>query len=106
MVKKETTKPKKDSELDDSIPLMVSHGERVDMGVTRGIRACRDDKPESPRKRRIPKVEDDVTLDNKPDFGFVLDRAPHRNPDVATAARLKKMVERMEAKKKKDDGIR
>lgn len=106
MVKKETTKPKKDSELDDSIPLMVSHGERADMGVTRGIRACRDDKPESPRKRRIPKVEDDVTLDNKPDFGFVLDRAPHRNPDVATAARLKKMVERMEAKKKKDDGIR
>ena len=106
MVKKETTKPKKDSELDDSIPLRVSHGERADMGVTRGIRACRDDKPESPRKRRIPKVEDDVTLDNKPDFGFVLDRAPHRNPDVATAARLKKMVERMEAKKKKDDGIR
>ena len=106
MVKKETTNPKKDSELDDSIPLMVSHGERADMGVTRGIRACRDDKPESPRKRRIPKVEDDVTLDNKPDFGFVLDRAPHRNPDVATAARLKKMVERMEAKKKKDDGIR
>ena len=106
MAKKETTKPKKDSELDDSIPLRVSHGERADMGVTRGIRACRDDKPESPRKRRIPKVEDDVTLDNKPDFGFVLDRAPHRNPDVATAARLKKMVERMEAKKKKDDGIR
>lgn len=106
MAKKETTKPKKDSELDDSIPLRVSLGERADMGVTRGIRACRDDKPESPRKRRIPKVEDDVTLDNKPDFGFVLDRAPHRNPDVATAARLKKMVERMEAKKKKDDGIR
>ena len=106
MAKKETTKPKKDSELDDSIPLRVSHGERADMGVTRGIRACRDDKPESPRKRRIPKVEDDVTLDNKPDFGFVLDRAPHRNPDVATAARLKKMVERMEVKKKKDDDIR
>ena len=106
MVKKETTKPKKDSELDDSIPLRVSHGERADMGVTRGIRACRDDKPESPRRRRIPKVEDDVTLDNKPDFGFVLDRAPHRNPDVATAARLKKMVERMEVKKKKDDDIR
>lgn len=106
MAKKETTKPKKDSELDDSIPLRVSHGERADIGVARGIRACRDDKPESPRKRRIPKVEDDVTLDNKPDFGFVLDRAPHRNPDVATAARLKKMVERMEAKKKKDDGIR
>ena len=106
MAKKETTKPKKDSELDDSIPLRVSHGERADMGVTRGIRACRDDKPESPRKRRIPKVEDDVTLDNKLDFGFVLDRAPHRNPDVATAARLKKMVERMEVKKKKDDDIR
>ena len=47
-----------------------------------------------------------ITLDNKPDFGFVLDRAPHRNPDVATAARLKKMVERMEVKKKKDDDIR
>ena len=106
MAKKETTKPKKDSELDDSIPLRVSHGERADIGVSRGIRACRDDKPESPRKRRIPKVEDDVTLDNKPDFGFVLDRAPHRNPDVATAARLKKMVERMEVKKKKDDDIR
>ena len=106
MAKKETTKPKKDSELDDSIPLRVSHGERADMGGARGIRACRDDKPESPRKRRIPKVEDDVTLDNKPDFGFVLDRAPHRNPDVATAARLKKMVERMEVKKKKDDDIR
>ena len=106
MAKKETTKPKKDSELDDSIPLRVSHGERAEMGVTRGIRACRDDKPESPRKRRIPKVEDDVTLDNKLDFGFVLDRAPHRNPDVATAARLKKMVERMEVKKKKDDDIR
>ena len=106
MAKKETTKPKKDSELDDSIPLRVSHGERADIGVARGIRACRDDKPESPRKRRIPKVEDDVTLDNKPDFGFVLDRAPHRNSDAATAARLKKMVERMEAKKKKDDGIR
>ena len=106
MAKKETTKPKKDSELDDSIPLRVSHGERADIGVARGIRACRDDKPESPRKRRIPKVEDDVTLDNKLDFGFVLDRAPHRNPDVATAARLKKMVERMEVKKKKDDDIR
>ena len=106
MAKKETTKPKKDSELDDSIPLRVSHGERADIGVARGIRACRDDKPESPRKRRILKVEDDVTLDNKPDFGFVLDRAPHRNPDVATAARLKKMVERMEVKKKKDDDIR
>ena len=53
MAKKETTKPKKDSELDDSIPLRVSHGERADMGVTRGIRACRDDKPESPRRRRI-----------------------------------------------------
>ena len=59
MAKKETTKPKKDSELDDSIPLRVSHGERADIGVARGIRACRDDKPESPRKRRIPKVEDD-----------------------------------------------
>ena len=46
MAKKETTKPKKDSELDDSIPLRVSHGERADMGVARGIRACRDDKPE------------------------------------------------------------
>ena len=106
MAKKETTKPKKDSELDDSIPLRVSHGERADIGVARGISGCRDDKPESPRKRRIPKVEDDVTLDNKPHFGFVLDRAPHRNPDVATAARLKKMVERMEVKKKKDDDIR
>jgi len=103
MAKKETTKPEKDSELDDSIPLRVSHGERADMGVARGIRACRDDKPESPRRRRIPKVEDDITLDNKPDFGFVLDRAPHRNPDFATAARLKKMLERLEAKKKQSE---
>lgn len=30
------------------------------MGVARGLRAYRDDKPESPRKRRIPKVEDDL----------------------------------------------
>ena len=60
MAQKETTKPIKDSELDDSIPLRVSHGEKVDMGIARGLRACRDDKPESPRKRRIPKVEDDL----------------------------------------------
>lgn len=107
MAKKETTKPKKYSELDDSIPLRVSHGERADMGVTRGIRACRDDKPESPRKRRIPKVEEEFgVLENKLDCGFTLNHAPCRDPDTATAARLKKMVERMEAKKKKDDGIR
>lgn len=60
MAQKEPTKPIKDSELDDSIPLRVSHGEKADMGIARGLRACRDDKPESPRKRRIPKVEDDL----------------------------------------------
>ena len=31
MAKKETTKPKKESELDDSIPLRVSHGDRADI---------------------------------------------------------------------------
>lgn len=102
MAKKETTKPKKDSELDDSIPLMVSHGERADMGVTRGIRACRDDKPESPR-RRIPMEEDFEVLENKLDFGFTLNNASYRSPDAATAARLKKMVQRLEAKKKKTE---
>lgn len=60
MTKKGTTKLMIDSELDDSIPLRVSHGEKADMGVARGLRACRDDKPELPRKRRIPKVEDDL----------------------------------------------
>ena len=105
MAKKETTKPKKNSELDDSIPLRVSHGERADMGVTRGIRACRDDKPESPR-RRVPMEEEFEVLENKLDCGFTLNNASFRSPDAATAARLKKMVERMEAKKKKDDGIR
>ena len=102
MAKKETTKPKKNSELDDSIPLRVSHGERADMGVTRGIRACRDDKPESPR-RRIPMKEDFEVLENKLDFGFTLNNASYRSPDAATAARLKKMVERMEAKKKQSE---
>ena len=60
MTQKGTTKLMIDSELDDSIPLRASHGEKADMGVARGLRACRDDKPESPRKRRIPKVEDDL----------------------------------------------
>lgn len=60
MTKKGTTKLMIDSELDDTIPLRGSHGEKADMGVARGLRACRDDKPESPRKRRIPKVEDDL----------------------------------------------
>lgn len=106
MAKKETTKPKKDSELDDSIPLRVSHGERADMGVARGIRACRDDKPESPGRKRVLKEEEFEVLENKLDFGFTLNNASYRSPDVATAARLKKMVERMEAKKKKDDGIK
>ena len=46
MTQKGTTKLMIDSELDDSIPLRASHGEKADMGVTRGIRACRDDKPE------------------------------------------------------------
>jgi len=46
MTQKGTTKLMIDSELDDSIPLRVSHGEKADMGVARGLRACRDDKPE------------------------------------------------------------
>jgi hypothetical protein len=50
--------------------------------------------------------EDFEVLENKLDFGFTLNNASYRSPDAATAARLKKMVERMEAKKKKDDGIR
>ena len=52
MGKKETTKPIKDSELDDSIPLRVSHGQKTDMGIPRSIKACRSDKPESPRNTR------------------------------------------------------
>ena len=75
MAKKEDTKPKNDSEFNDSIPLNGSLEERVgaridlgtwdsedsiplmaeesiDMGIVRGIRACRGDKPESPRKAK------------------------------------------------------
>jgi hypothetical protein len=46
MTQKGTTKLMIDSELDDSIPLRVPHGEKADMGFARGLRACRDDKPE------------------------------------------------------------
>lgn len=102
MAKKETTKPKKDRNIDDSIPLKGFHEERADMGIDRGIKACRSDKPEPSRKaskKRIPKEE--IILENKPDFGFVQDRAPFRNISPAVEARLTKMVERMEAKKKK-----
>ena len=102
MAKKETTKPKKDRNIDDSIPLKGFYEERADMGIDRGIKACRSDKPEPSRKaskKRIPKEE--IILENKPDFGFVQDRAPFRNISPAVEARLKKMVERMEAKKKK-----
>ena len=109
MAKKETTKPKNEREIDDSIPLKGFHEERADMGIDRGIKACRSDKLESSRKiskRRVPKEEGEIILENKPDFGFTLNNASYRSPDAATAARLKKMVERMEAKKKKDDGIR
>ena len=106
MAKKETTKPNKDREIDDSIPLKGFHEERADMGIDRGIKACRSDKPESPRRRRVPMEEEFEVLENKLDFGFTLNNASYRSPDAATAARLKKMVERMEAKKKKDDGIR
>ena len=104
MAKKETTKPKKDREIDDSIPLKGFHEERADMGIDRGIKACRSDKPEPSRKvtiRIAPKEKGEIVLEGKSDFGFVLDRAPHRNPNLATAARLKKMEERIEAKKKK-----
>ena len=103
MAKKETSKPEKDSELDDSIPLRVSHEERADMGVARGIRACRDDKPESPGRKRVLKEEEFEVLGNKLDFGFTLNNASYRSPDAATAARLKKMVERLEAKKKQSE---
>ena len=102
MAKKETTKPKNNREIDDSIPLKGFHEERADMGIDRGIKACRSDKPEPSRKtskKRIPKEE--IILENKPDFGFVQDRAQFRNISPAVEARLKKMVERMEAKKKK-----
>jgi len=104
MAKKETTKPKKDRDIDDSIPLKGFHEERADMGIDRGIKACRSDKPEPSRKvtkRRTPKEEGEIVLENKPDFGFVQDRAPFRNITPAAEARLKKMVERLEAKKKK-----
>ena len=100
--KKETTKPKNDRELDDSIPLRGTHEGRADMGVARGISTYRDDKPESPRKKRMLKGEDEFeVLENRVDFGFTLNNASYRNPDAATAARLKKMVERIEANKKK-----
>jgi hypothetical protein len=102
MAKKETTKPNKDRDIDDSIPLKGFHEERADMGIDRGIKACRSDKPEPSRKaskKRIPKEE--IILENKPDFGFVQDRAPFRNISPAVEARLKKMVERLEAKKEK-----
>lgn len=102
MAKKETTKPNKDRDIDDSIPLKGFHEERADMGIDRGIKACRSDKPEPSRKaskKRIPKEE--IILENKPDFGFVQDRAPFRNISPAVEDRLKKMVERMEAKKEK-----
>jgi hypothetical protein len=104
MAKKETTKPKNEREIDDSIPLKGFHEERADMGIDRGIKACRSDKSESSRKiskRRVPKEEGEIILENKPDFGFVQDRAPFRNITPAVEARLKKMVERLEAKKKK-----
>ena len=104
MAKKEITKPKNDREIDDSIPLKGFHEERAAMGIDRGIKACRSDKPEPSRKvsnRRTPKEEVEIVLENKPDFGFVQDRAPFRNMTPAVEARLKKMVERMEAKKKK-----
>ena len=104
MAKKETTKPNKDRDIDDSIPLKGFHEERADMGIDRGIKACRSDKPEPSRKvsnRRTPKEEGEIVLENKPDFGFVQDHAPFRNISPAVEARLKKMVERMEAKKEK-----
>ena len=50
MAKKETTKPNKDREIDDSIPLKGFHEERADMGIDRGIKAYRSDKPEPSRK--------------------------------------------------------
>ena len=66
MAKKETTKPKNERVIDDSIPL---------------------------------KVEGTITLENRPDFGFVQDYSQFRNISPSVEARLKKMVERLEAKK-------
>ena len=77
---------------------------RADMGIDRGIKACRSDKPESSRKiskRSVPKEEGEIILENKTDFGFVQDCAPFRNITPAVESRLKKMVERLEAKNKK-----
>ena len=74
MAKKDITKAKNERELDDSIPLKGFHEESADM---------------------------EIVLENKPDFGFVQAHAPFRNISPAVEARLKKMVERLEAKKKK-----
>lgn len=52
MAKKRITKPTKYSELNDSFPLRVCVGNEIDMGIPRDIKACRSDKPESPRKTR------------------------------------------------------
>ena len=86
MVKKKTTKPIKDSKPKDSIPFRGCIGSCIDMGVERDIKAHRFDEPESPgrKRRKVP-----------------IDNASHRSPDAATAARLKKMTEKLEAKKKK-----
>ncbi len=103
MVKKKTTKPIKDSKPKDSIPLRVCVGSCIDMGVDRDLKSHRFDEPESPgrRKRKVPMEEEFEVLENKLDFGFTLDNASYRSPDAAIAARLKKMTEKLEAKKKK-----
>lgn len=103
MAKKETKKKLKDK--DERTWIHVRDcAEKADMGITRGIRACREDKPEYPRKRKIPNEEEVFgVLENKLDCGFTLNHAPCRDPDTATAARLKKMVERLDAKKKKTE---
>lgn len=51
----------------------------------------------------MSKREEEIeVLENKLDFGFSFNNASYRSPDAATAARLKKMIERMEANKKKE----
>ena len=42
-------------------------------------------------------------LEDKVDFGFTSDRAPFRNPDAAMAARLKKRIEKLQARMKKSE---
>jgi hypothetical protein len=51
-----------------------------------------------------PKEDNDfLVLENKLDFGFTMNQAAFRNMDDATIARLKKRVERLQARMKKSE---